>query len=99
MLGKAMNLLLPERFRGHHLQHLSRFAASDEPTRMMGLVHIKGLRADGSELDLEGSISQVTLGTGKVLIATLRNVTDRNLADAERLAARVQLSELARRLM
>ena len=60
---------------------------------------IKGLRADGREIELEGSVSQVTIGQEKVLIATLRDVTERNQADAERQAARVQLSDLARRLM
>lgn len=99
MAGQSMNLLLPERFRGTHMQYLGQFAASNAPSRTMALNRVKGLRADGAEMDMEGSISQVTVGQERVLIATLRDVTERNQADAERQAARRQLSELAGRLM
>lgn len=99
VVGQGMGMLLPERFRRAHGQHLAQFAAGREASRMMGHNRIKGLRSDGTEMDMEGSVSQVTVGQEKVLIATLRDVTERNQADAERQAARVQLSELARRLM
>jgi PAS domain S-box-containing protein len=99
VVGQSMNVLLPERYRSTHMQYLAQFAASNDASRLMGENRIKGLRADGLEMEMEGSISQVTVGQEKVLIATLRDVTERNQADAERQAARVQLSDLARRLM
>ncbi|RFO98541.1 hypothetical protein DIC66_01235 [Rhodoferax lacus] len=99
ILGENLSRLMPERFRTGHVQHQAQFAASEEPSRAMALNHVKGLHADGHEMDMEGSISQVTVGHKKVLIATLRDVTERNLADAERQAARAQLSDLARKLM
>jgi PAS domain S-box-containing protein len=99
VVGRCLNLLLPERFRSQHMQFVSQFASSDASSRMVGQNRIKGLCSDGREMDMEGSISQVTVGQNKLLIATLRDVTGRNLADAERQAARVQLSDLARRLM
>ncbi len=99
MVGQCMKVLLPVRFREAHMQYLTQFIGSREPSRTMDPNRIKGLHADGREIDLEGSISQVTVGRERVLIATLRDVTERNLADAERQAARVQLSELASRLM
>lgn len=99
MLERGIHQLLPERFRSAHAQHLAQFAASNDGPRMMGLNRVKGRRADGTELDLEGSIAQFTLGQEKMLIATLRDVTAREQADAERQAARAQLSDLAHRLM
>lgn len=99
MLGKSMHMLLPERFRAAHVRHIAQFVASDEAPRMLGLSRVRGLHADGHEMDLEGSVAQVTIGQEKMLITTMRDVTARDQADAERQAARAQLSDLARRLM
>lgn len=99
MQGQPMDMLLPERFRESHRHYLRPFAESGEPSRMMGLGLVKGLRSDGQELDLEGTISQVTVNEQKVLIVSLRDVTKRLQVDAEILQSRGQLSELTQRLM
>ena len=98
--GKTVCQLLPERFRAMHTQHLAAYAKSaDGDLRMMGLRMLKGLRADGREIDLEGSMAQVMEGENKVLISILRDVSERMAADVERQAARTQLSHLTHRLM
>lgn len=99
MLGQSMCVLLPERFRAAHQQHLSRFAQSNESPRMMGLGLVKGLRSDAQELDLEVNISQVSIQNQKVLVANLRDVTQRVRADAVFEQSRTQLSELTHKLM
>lgn len=99
MQGQSMEALLPERFREAHKQHRRLFAESREASRMMGLGMVKGLRSDGQEIDLESTISQVTVNQQQVLIANLRDVTDRVRADAEFRQSRAQLSELTQRLM
>lgn len=98
-IDRNIDLLLPERFRLAHAGHRAAFCASSSAPRMMGLRIIKGLRADGREIDLEGSISQVKTNTGHVLITTLRDVTELLAADVERQDARTQLSRLTHRLM
>lgn len=99
MQGRNVDLLLPERFRIAHARHRQAFAQTRSAPRMMGLRLIKGLHADGHELEMEGSIAQVRIGTGLVLITTLRDVTALLAADAERQNARTQLSHLTHRLM
>ncbi len=99
MLGQNMAMLMPERFRAAHQQHLLRFAQSNETQRMMGLGLVKGLRSDGLELDLEVTISQLVGQSPKVLIANMRDVTQRVRADAVFEESRAQLSELTRKLM
>ena len=99
MQGQPMDVLLPERFRVAHRQHLRPFAGSGAASRMMGLGLVKGLRADGQELDLEGTISQVTVHEQQVLIVSLRDVTKRLQVDAEIQQSRAQLSELTQSLM
>lgn len=99
MQGQNMDVLLPERFRAAHGAHLHRFGQSGKASRMMGLGLVKGLRADGQELDLEGTISQVRVHQQQVLIVCFRDVTQRVRADAEFAQSRAQLSGLTQRLM
>ena len=98
MQGQNMDVLLPERFRAEHRHHLQRFSDSSDQSRMMGLGLVKGLRSDGRELDLEGTVSQVT-GQERVLIANLRDMTERLHTDAVFMQSRAQLSDLTQRLM
>lgn len=99
MAGQPIEELLPERFRAAHQQQRRRFAESGESNRMMGLALVKGLRSDGQELDLEGTISQVSVHQQQLLIVSLRDVTERLRANAENAQSRAQLSDLTQRLM
>lgn len=99
LLGRAVEVLLPPRFRAAHVQHRDHFIASEVRSRMMGLGLVKGLRADGQELDLEGTIAKVTVLQQPRLLIMLRDVTTRVRADAEVEQTRKQLSELTHRLM
>ncbi|MDP2368220.1 PAS domain S-box protein [Rhodoferax sp.] len=99
MRGQSLAVLMPERFRAAHAPHIQAFVQSDVHSRMMGLGLIKGLRADGQELDLEGTIAKVTVQDQPMLLVNLRDVTARVLADAEFEQSRAQLSDLTQRLM
>ena len=99
MIGQPLDVLLPTAHRGKHLDYLRRFAESQATTRPMGVGRVGGLRADGEVLDLEASISQITVRGHKLLTAILRDVTER--VRDERALARYQLelSELTQRLL
>jgi len=99
MLGQSMAILMPERYRAAHRQHLAGFERSEESTRMMGLGLVRGLRADGQELDLEGTIAKLTIQRQTRLLVNLRDVTERVRADAEFERSRTQLTDLTQRLM
>lgn len=97
--GQGIEILLPDRYRATHQGQRQHFSKAHEPSRMMGLGLVKGLRADGVELDLEGTISQVTVKGQQLLLANFRDVTERVRLEAERQQSRFQLSELTRKLM
>lgn len=99
VLNQGMEMLMPERFRAAHAQDRHLFAQSTEPRRMMGLGLVKGLRSDGQEIELEGDITQVTVAQRQILIASLRDVTERMRGEAEVELSRQQLSDLTQRLM
>ncbi len=99
MLGQNMALLLPERYRAGHSQHLRSFADSGVTSHMMGMGVVKGLHADGREIDLEGILSKVNVNQEQRLICCLRDVTERARSQSRFQQSRAQLSELTQRLM
>jgi hypothetical protein len=99
MLGRPLDELMPERFRAAHGGDLTRFGQSQVTRRAMGAGRVRGLRADGTELELEASISHVTVRGRHVLTAILRDVTERVRAERELVNYQLELSELTQRLM
>jgi PAS domain S-box-containing protein len=86
VVGEPLDILLPERYRGAHREHVNRFARSGQTSRRMGqLGRVWGLRANGEEFPVEASISQ-----GSPLTVILRDVTaQERAAEASRLLASI----------
>jgi PAS domain S-box-containing protein len=99
MIGQPLDVLLPQVHRTQHVGYLQRFAESQSTTRPMGVGRVSGLRADGQVLELEASISQITVRGSKLLTAILRDVTERVRSERELAQYQRELSELTRRLL
>jgi PAS domain S-box-containing protein len=94
LLGKPIELLLPEQFRSRHVDHRADY--NEHPrTRPMGIgMTLLGRRRDGTEFPVEISLSPLRAAEGGLLVtAIVRDITDRKEAD-ERL--KQQAEELAR---
>lgn len=93
VLGQSIDLLLPERFRSAHAQHIDAFALAAEPARRMAQRReVFGLKKDGTEFPAEASISKLTVGQRTTFTVILRDVTDR-------LRSEQQLQSLTTQLM
>lgn len=99
LLGRPLDVLIPERFRGVHGMHIARYFA-DPGTRSMGSgLELFGRRPDGSELQVEVSLSPVQLGDQLLVSAAIRDVTEPRRIErqaklnAERLASAVESIE------
>ncbi len=78
VLGKPLDLLLPERFVEAHHQHVKDFGSSETKSRKMGeRREIHGKRKDGSTFKAEASISKLSLGNKIVYTVYLRDVSHR----------------------
>ena len=81
VVGKSLDLLLPQRFAVVHRAHLDAFARSPDIARTMGQRReVFGMRKDGREFPAEASISKLDLGGELVFTVILRDVTERKRA-------------------
>jgi PAS domain S-box-containing protein len=100
VMGRPLDLLLPDRFRANHGEDIRRFAASKEVARRMGeRGEIRGLRKDGQEFPAEATISKLEARGEHIFTVMLRDITERNRREARiRFLAR-ELDHRARNLL
>jgi protein-histidine pros-kinase len=84
VLGKPLDLLMPERFTTVHRNHVGRFADERGAGRLMAdQRYIYGRRRDGSEFPAEASITKLEIDGRPVLTAILRDATERQRTERE----------------
>lgn len=84
LVGSTVEQLIPERLRTRHRAYQGAYA-ENATSRVMGPASkVVGLRSDGSEVPLEISLSPVKLAEKPHVIAVVRDVTEREQAEADR---------------
>ena len=74
--GQLVEMLVPGAARAAHSRHRARYA-SDPVPRPMGEVQVAGRRRDGSTFPAEISLSAIDAGEGSLIMAAVRDVTQR----------------------
>ena len=94
LVGASVDELVPLTQRGSHSEHRSQFQKAPR-TRPMGRgLSLTALRKDGSEVAVEISLSPVHTPEGTLIIASVRDITDR-LEQSDRLRAAAELLALS----
>lgn len=87
IVGRPLELLLPDRFREAHAVSVQEFAAGAESSRRMGHRRpVSAKRKDGSEFPAEAAISRLQVGDSeRVYTVVLRDITEQKFTeDAQR---------------
>ena len=89
LLGQSLDTLLPERFRGAHGGHMARYFGQPVVRAMGSGLALFALRADGTEIAIEVSLSPVEMEEGVLVSAAIRDITERKRNEEDLRQARV----------
>lgn len=77
LIGRGVEVLVPERVRQRHAAHRAGYAA-DPRLRPMGAdLDLRGRRRDGSEFPVEISLSPIHSEEGTLIVSAIRDVSER----------------------
>ncbi len=96
LLGQTVELLLPDRVQKVHLAH--RAAYMENPrTRRMGVgLDLNARRRDGATIPVEISLTPLSTDSGDMVIATVRDISERQAIAGEQAALRRVATLVAR---
>jgi PAS domain S-box-containing protein len=85
ILGKPIDILIPEKFRAIHRQQVRNFSEGAQVARKMGerSTQISGLRKNGEEFPADAAISKIAVGGRRILTVALRDVTEQKKVETD----------------
>ncbi|RDV13547.1 PAS domain-containing sensor histidine kinase [Pontibacter diazotrophicus] len=77
LIGQKLSMLLPHRYRGKHDMHFSNYFSHPEVRNMGVGKQFLGLRKDNTEVDIDIALAPFEANGRKLVIATIRDVTEK----------------------
>jgi two-component system, LuxR family, sensor kinase FixL len=96
LVGQAVELLVPERFRSEHLAHRAGFHAAPVARAMGAGRELFARRKDGTEFPVEIGISPIQSPEGTLVLSVIVDITERKQAEAEARQHREEVAHLSR---
>jgi protein-histidine pros-kinase len=81
LLGKSVDLLVPEAVRARHAGNRAHYAGEPQPRPMGAGLDLKARRKDGSEFPVEVSLSPLETPEGTLVSSAIRDISARKQAE------------------
>ncbi|GMB79369.1 oxygen sensor histidine kinase FixL [Shinella zoogloeoides] len=96
VLGRNVNILMPEPYHRQHDGYIGRYVATGEK-RIIGIDRVVvGLRKDGSTFPMKLAVGEVRSGNGRFFTGFIRDLTEREESEARLQEIQNELARLAR---
>src|SRR4029077_16416373 len=99
LLGQPVEILVPERFCGHHPGLRGAFFAKPRARPMGTGRDLYGLREDGSEFPVEIGLNPIETEEGMMVLSAIVDITERKMAEAALKESQRRLQELHAELL
>lgn len=83
LASRPIEVLVPARLRKRHLEHRGEFQAHPRSRPMGAGLDLRAVRKDGTEFPVEISLSPLPTAEGNLVVAVVRDVTERRRIEAE----------------
>ena len=91
LIGQKIEILVPERHRSQHTQDRAHYVHAPKVRAMGSGLNLHGKRSDGSEFPVEISLSPVQVGEEMMVLAAIRDVTERKRIEEDLRRAHAEL--------
>jgi PAS domain S-box-containing protein len=97
LLGKSLDIIIPEDYRETHCHHVKSYLTTGKPDGAIGkTVTLTALRSDSTLFPIELSLSSGHHKSGIFILAVIRDITERKKIDEELKEYREHLEELVK---
>jgi PAS domain S-box-containing protein len=83
LIGRLIEILVPQRFRGRHPQHRDNYSAHPRARQMGAAMNLWGLRKDGTEFPVDIMLKPISGEDGVAVLSIIRDVTEQREAQEQ----------------
>jgi protein-histidine pros-kinase len=82
LIAKPISFLVPDRFQANHQSHVAAYFKNPHARPLGGDLELYARRRDGAEIPVEISLSPMHSGAGATVTASIRDITERKIAES-----------------